>query len=556
MLLSDFSLLLIEFVQWLAVVSLKTIPLIIVVLLVQRFFRKFLSASAKYLLWFTVLISLCAPFGWQLNVAPALTTANLTESLNPKYFRINASDNILLNQTNSISSVQESTSNRSLISSNTDIEHKITLEQSISKLDWRLVLAIFWLIGAFTFLSVTLTRAYQFHRIKLNSVPACQEILEILQACKLEMNVKKTIQLLTSNSIQSPVSLGWITPAIMLPKDLEHQLTQTKLKHILLHEVGHIKRQDIFFNWIACLVNIVHWFNPAVWLACRYMRKDMEMACDALVLSHLDKTQRKNYAATLIEISEIPRVSLRVPTTLSMFENHNELKQRLNMIKDFTTMNTKNSIFFGIILAVTAITSLAQPNTASNDKTTTSSLEKVSGIKSDDIELRNFAKFAENELKMKVLVGQNYAKTPVQVNMGESLDYGKFLTQLKINEFTAYKSKDYIQIIPLRDARSFSIPVVEKGKTYYEDEVVTDYLTTDKSCAAQVLATVRPLVPQYAHLSSDNGHTLIIIDTFGNIQRIRSAIKTLEANLDAPVDCKNIVPPPFRPNPAKQAENK
>ena len=540
MLLSDFSLLLMDFVQWLAIVSLKTIPLIIVVLLVQRLFRKFLSASAKYLLWFTVLISLCVPFGWQLNVAPALTTANLTESLNPNYSRPDTTNNTLLKQENSISPVQESNLKKSVISSN---------------IDWMLVLALFWLIGAFTFLFLTLTRAYQFHRIKLNSVSACHETLEVLQACKLEMNVKKTIDLLINKSIQSPVSLGWIKPAIMLPKDLEHQLTPTKLKHILLHEVGHIKRQDIFFNWIACLVNIVHWFNPAVWFACRYMRKDMEMACDALVLSHLDKTQRKNYAATLIEISEIPRVSPRVLTTLGMFENHNELKQRLNMIKDFTTMNTKNSIFFGIILAVTAITSLAQPNTTSNDKTT-SSLEKVSGIKSEDIELRNFAKFAENELKMKVLVGQNYAKTPVQVNMGESLDYGKFLTQLKINEFTAYKSKDYIQIIPLGDARSFSIPVVEKGKAYYEDEVVTDYLTTDKSCAAQVLATVRPLVPQYAHLSSDNGHTLIIIDTFGNIQRIRSAIKTLEANLDAPVDCKNIVPPPFRPNPAKQAENK
>jgi hypothetical protein len=342
-------------------------------------------------------------------------------------------------------------------------------------------------------------------------------------------------------------------PAIMLPKNLEHQLTPAKLKHVLLHEVSHIKRHDIFFNWIICLVNVLHWFNPVVWLACRYMRRDMEMACDALVLHHLDKTQRKSYGTTLIEISEIPRVSPRVQTALGMFENHNELKQRLHMIKDFTTMNIPNSIFFVVILTATAITSLAQPNTETSDKAPSAPLAKVSDVNSEDIELRNFAKFAEKELKMKVLVGQNYAKNSVQVNMAEPLDYGKFLTQLKINEFTAYKSKDYIQIIPLRDARSFSIPVVEKGKTYYEDEVVTDYLTTDKSCAAQVLATVRPLVPQHAHLSSDNGHTLIIIDTFGNIQRIRGAIKTLEANLDAPVDCKNIVPAPFRPNTSEKS---
>jgi general secretion pathway protein D len=120
---------------------------------------------------------------------------------------------------------------------------------------------------------------------------------------------------------------------------------------------------------------------------------------------------------------------------------------------------------------------------------------------------------------------------------------------LKINEFTAYKSKDYIQIVPLRDARNLSIPIVEKGKIYYEDEVVTDYLKTEKACSGQVLAVVRPLVPQYSHLSAyEDAHTLIIIDTYGNIQRIRSVIKALEANLDAPVDCKNVNPPEFRPN--------
>ncbi|RYY76754.1 MAG: hypothetical protein EOO52_04425 [Gammaproteobacteria bacterium] len=555
MLSAEISTTLADFAQWLILVSLKTLPLIILVLLLQRIFRKFLSASANYLLWLPVMISLCVPFGWQLHVMPIMASVQTPATIiaNVPVIRnlsaVPANEDFLPQN----KSVFE---NDITSSAFIDIKNKISPKRFSLTNNIFYIFSIFWLLGTSVFLILITTRTFQFRRIKKNATSIHGEIFELLNACKKEMGLNKSIQLLSTDAIQSPVTVGWINPSIILPKNLTHRAAPTKLKHVLLHEVGHIKRHDIFFNWIICLVNILHWFNPIVWLACRNMRKDMEMACDALVLSRLDRAQRKSYGETLIEISEIPRVSPRVQTTLGMFENHNELKQRLHMIKDFTTMNIKNSIFFTVILTATAITSLAQPNSEANDKTTSAPPAKVSDASPEDIGLRDFAKFAEKELKMKVLVGQNYAKNSVQVNMGEPLDYGKFLTQLKINEFTAYKSKDYIQIIPLRDARSFSIPVVEKGKAYFEDEVVTDYLTTDKSCAAQVLAVVRPLVPQYAHLSSDNRHTLIIIDTFGNIQRIRSAIKTLEVNLDAPVDCENIVPPPFRPNPAKQAENK
>jgi general secretion pathway protein D len=71
-----------------------------------------------------------------------------------------------------------------------------------------------------------------------------------------------------------------------------------------------------------------------------------------------------------------------------------------------------------------------------------------------------------------------------------------------------------------------------------EDEYVTDVLTTEKACAARVLAVIRPLVPQYGLLSVyEEGNALIIVDTYGNIQRVKAVIKAIEANLDEKEDC-------------------
>src|SRR5688572_6574921 len=66
-LVSDMVVLL-NVVEWLAAASLKTIPLIILLLILQRFFRHSFSASAHHLLWITVLVSLTIPVGWNMNI--------------------------------------------------------------------------------------------------------------------------------------------------------------------------------------------------------------------------------------------------------------------------------------------------------------------------------------------------------------------------------------------------------------------------------------------------------------------------------------------------------
>lgn len=201
------------------------------------------------------------------------------------------------------------------------------------------------------------------------------------------------------------------------------------------------------------------------------------------------------------------------------------------MIKQMTSMNVQCMALLGVILVCTAITAFAQPSQKEPLKSADSIVQTVT--------LQTFALMTEKALKSDVLVSAEDADTPVRIRKNiEGFDYPSLLAQLKQNGFTAYKSNNAIHFIQTRYARHSPIPVVEKNKTYFDDEHVTDYIKLEKACSSHVLATLRPLVPQDSHLaSSHNPEILLISDTYSNIQRIKTIIQQIEDGMKKPADC-------------------
>lgn len=47
------------------------------------------------------------------------------------------------------------------------------------------------------------------------------------------------------------------------------QIHREETKHILTHELIHIKRFDNIFKFIWSMAIYIHWFNPLVWLSAK-----------------------------------------------------------------------------------------------------------------------------------------------------------------------------------------------------------------------------------------------------------------------------------------------
>lgn len=108
---------------------------------------------------------------------------------------------------------------------------------------------------------------------------------------------------LESAAIDSPFLLGYIKPAIFLPKGLG----TADRPYILAHERGHMERGDNWIKLIGFLCVGLHWFNPLVWLGYHLLCKDIEMACDEYVVKYMDLDSRKGYSAALVNCSTTRR---------------------------------------------------------------------------------------------------------------------------------------------------------------------------------------------------------------------------------------------------------
>ncbi len=74
-----------------------------------------------------------------------------------------------------------------------------------------------------------------------------------------------------------------------------------EFRYIVLHELSHLKRKDIFINWIVTLLQCIYWFNPIVLYGLFKMKQDCELACDTHVISYLESLEGIRYGDTLIK---------------------------------------------------------------------------------------------------------------------------------------------------------------------------------------------------------------------------------------------------------------
>ncbi len=343
--------------MWILIASLKTIPVIFVIALVRHFGSHLLSAATKHRLWFCVLISLSIPLGWDLPVTVPWQKVHETVELS-----FDASPQQLLNKTESSKPVS-----RTYASTNKDQLNATKVFQY-----WPSVITGLWLLGFFVGLFITLKRNAYFTRVRIEAQEPQLELKELFEQCKAQLQLGQNVELLMSSAINSPMTHGCLKPVVLAPINLEEQLATNDIRNIFLHELAHIKRKDILINWIACIVCLVHWFNPLAWWANKWMRRDMEFACDALVLDRLSHAERLCYGVTLIKVSEWSSSPAGAIAVAGILENHTELKERLTMIKTFSLPTLRAHILYGLLLITTAIAAVAQPELPENQTPTTS----------------------------------------------------------------------------------------------------------------------------------------------------------------------------------------
>lgn len=109
-----------------------------------------------------------------------------------------------------------------------------------------------------------------------------------------------------------------------------------------------------------------------------------------------------------------------------------------------------------------------------------------------------------------------------------SLTYDDFLMLLQVHGFAAVTNGDYVRVVPDASVRQLAVPTATDEK-HPLAEYVTKVIAVKNIPAATLVPVLRPMLPQQAHLVAMTcTNDLLIVDTFGNIQRIEKLVRSLD----------------------------
>ncbi len=326
--------------------------LIVLIATVDLFIKRRVWPQVRYALWLLVLVKLVLP--------PSLTSpASLTSQI-PLLAKKAVQSQITLpekpSQTTPNTTPTEPFRTRQYKDSpdttQTTIAPVVTTEAANPKptkitpvpmtLSWSVYGFMVWLLGVVFLSSWLILRLRRLRKENLNdSGEGLPEWFENLQdQIAQRLKLRRPPEIVLSGKVCSPATFGVFRPVLLMPKNKVANLSKTNAEHILLHELAHIKRGDLFVHAFYMILQIVYWFNPLLWLMRTRLQSLRELCCDATVAMIL-KEKTFSYRETLLETAKQLLTEPVDPGLglLGLFENSKRLADRLKWLEKKTWKN-------------------------------------------------------------------------------------------------------------------------------------------------------------------------------------------------------------------------
>jgi beta-lactamase regulating signal transducer with metallopeptidase domain len=234
-----------------------------------------------------ILVSAIATFSWYANY-PIETEAFSNDQVSDQELYIPCSDT-------TISVLARETNEEAL--------QPIAVVQNYFKPHLSLI-ALIWCFGfAFCLLRLLGHIAQVYYLKTQRNFPADEYWVDIKDNLLQKAGLNKTVELVESAMVRTPILVGHLKPFIMFPIGLINRLDPSEVEAIIAHEVAHIIRRDYLFNILQSLVETIFYYHPAVWWLSNAMRREREIAADELAIALTGNAV--NYAKALVVVQEL-----------------------------------------------------------------------------------------------------------------------------------------------------------------------------------------------------------------------------------------------------------
>jgi len=199
----------------------------------------------------------------------------------------------------------------------------------------------FWFVGMLIFSLKFLGGILYIEKIKTTqTIPLPEKWKSKIDELFLKVKLKKPVKIIQSAILNTPITIGYIKPVVLLPIGLISGFPSNQIEAIILHEFAHIKRNDFLLNVIQTIVETVLFYHPGVWLLSSIIRSERENCCDDFVIESTGDSL--SYSKALYNLQN--HIKLNSKLVLAANGNENQLYRRINRMSG----QTKNKLSLGI----------------------------------------------------------------------------------------------------------------------------------------------------------------------------------------------------------------
>ncbi len=157
-----------------------------------------------------------------------------------------------------------------------------------------------------------------------------EALSEVRRLCR-RIGIRRIPRVVATPDGSSPFVTGFVAPTLALPETMLARLQPAARQALILHELAHIRRGDLFVRALQNGVRILLFFWPPVWWVCRRIERSAEMACDQWAVA-VSRIEPHVYAGSLLEVVKSITLSRRARGQLAFARQGRLLEERFEMI--------------------------------------------------------------------------------------------------------------------------------------------------------------------------------------------------------------------------------
>ena len=150
--------------------------------------------------------------------------------------------------------------------------------------------------------------------------------------------------------VRGPLLVGLLRPVVLLPAGLP----PASLDAVVAHELAHLRRRDLWWNWLPTLAAGLLPWHPLVWPCNRRWRLAAEAACDADAIA-ITAADPAAYGRALLSVVTGPRGPTPLTLAVGAAESRWSLKRRLVAMNTITRWSRRRRWVAAIVLTAAGV---------------------------------------------------------------------------------------------------------------------------------------------------------------------------------------------------------